>query len=106
MEDRDRQMQSLAECWERFRSETIPANMPSESLARAKMVFYAGAAFMLDQHLAIGDPRVNEEVGVAHLQSISKELDEFATALGEKVVADEAAKRTRRGGRGAWRRMH
>ena len=85
--DKTRQMQTLAQCWEKFKREAIPANANAKTVDNAQMVFYAGAAFMLDQNLAVSDPSVPEAVGVAHMESISKELHDYTARLGAKVAA-------------------
>lgn len=74
-------MQTLAQCWERFRDSVVPPGSPPIEVDRAKMCFYAGAAYMFDQNLAVGERDVPELVGAAHLKAIGDELKEYARVL-------------------------
>lgn len=86
-----RGLRSIAECWEHFKGEVIPEDEDATAVERARMVFYAGAAFFFDQTMAIGEPSVTEDQGQAHLAALSNELDLFAGELalkvGDKLVA-------------------
>lgn len=83
-----RQMRSLVECWEYFKGQVMPGEQDAEAMRRARMVFYAGAAFVMDQNMAVGEPNVTEDAGAAHLESISRELNEFAAELSIDVAGE------------------
>lgn len=77
-----RKLKTLAECWEEFSSQVIPeSENRAEELRLARVVFYAGAAFLMDQNKAIGEVGVSEDVGAAHLSAWNKELEDFAAML-------------------------
>lgn len=81
-----RELKTLAECWEEFSRRVIPPGAGERELARAKMVFYSGAAFLMDQNLAIGEPHVTEDEGEAHLKSLSRELEAFTADLALDIL--------------------
>ena len=84
-ESKKRTLKSLAECWQEFATQVIPPGASPEQMHRAEMTFYAGAAFMFDQNLAIAD-EISDDVGVAHLEAIKRELHDYAERLGDKVL--------------------
>lgn len=79
--DKQYTLKTLAQCWEEFAGQVLGPETEPDSRLRAKMVFYAGAAFMFDQNLAVGAPEVNEARGERHLESIGAELQEFRREL-------------------------
>jgi hypothetical protein len=85
-----RKLMTLAECWEHFRKEVIPAEVDVVTLQRARMVFYTGAAFYQDQVLAIGEKcetqGLSDDAGAAQLEALACELDEFAGELAVDVA--------------------
>lgn len=85
---RPRELKTIAECWQIFSSQVIPESEDRpEMLRRAKMVFYAGAAFVMDQNIAVGEDKVTEDQGVAHMEALSRELNLFAAELAVDVAA-------------------
>ena len=80
-----RKLMTLAECWDHFRTSVIPSDADPDTVKRARMVFYAGAAFYQDQTLAIGDmcneKNLSDDAGAGHLEALACELDEFAGEL-------------------------
>lgn len=84
---RPRELKTIAECWEIFSSQVIPESEDRpDVLRRAKMVFYAGAAFLMDQNIAVGEDGVTEDQGVAHMEALSRELNLFAAELALDVA--------------------
>lgn len=80
---------TLAACWDHFREAVIPKDAEPETVKRARMVFYAGAAFYQDQILTLGDRCNNgmtDDQGAAHLEELACELDEFAAELAIDVA--------------------
>lgn len=95
-------LMTLAECWEYFRKSVIPEEADADTVRRARMVFYTGAAFYQDQVLTIGDlanKGLTDDDGAAQLEKLAVELDEFAGELAIDVAFKMPA-------RPAGRRMH
>lgn len=79
------ELRTLARCWEEFRTRAIPPDAPALEVSRARMCFYAGAAFMFDQNMAVGEAAevngLSEDECVTHLQAIGAELQEYRREL-------------------------
>lgn len=80
------ELKTLAQCWQEFSEQVIPADAGRVEVERARMVFYSGAAFFYDQTMAIGEPSVGEDAGEQHLMNLSQELRDYRKSLEEKVA--------------------
>lgn len=79
------ELKTLARCWEEFRKRVIPANAEALQVSRSRMCFYAGAAYMFDQNMAVGEGAeehgLTKDECVTHLQNIGRELQEYRREL-------------------------
>lgn len=83
-----RKLMTIEQCWNYFRGEVIPKDADADTLRRARMVFFAGAAFMMDQNIRIGEDDISEDVGAAHLEALAQELNLFAAELALEVAGN------------------
>lgn len=76
-------LESIAELWESYRAECVPADASEEQVRESKQAFYGGvAAFYFQIMGGIGCGRVSEDVGEAYLEGIEREIAEFVAADG------------------------
>jgi len=86
------ELKTLGQCWTEFSKRVIPADAPALEVSRARMCFYAGAAYMFDQNMAVGeaaeDHGLSEGECVTHLQGIGRELQEYRRELEAELKAN------------------
>lgn len=72
-------VQSVAECFASYRANVIPKHAPQEQIVECERAFYAGSYFLL-MNVAhnIGDDSTSEEEGMAQLEALKRECEEFA----------------------------
>lgn len=63
--------------WRDYMTKVIPVNAPAVQLEESRRCFYAGAAAIFDVMTNIGDDSVSEVEGVARLESITAEMNEY-----------------------------
>ncbi len=73
-------LETVAELWESFRA-ILPPDAPAMQVIETRRAFYAACCGMLSIMRAIGNDDVSEEVGVAHLESMARELVAFQDDL-------------------------
>lgn len=75
----DGELRSVAAMWVLYRTRVLAVNAPPIQVSECRRAFYAGVqSILLDGLLGIGDDSVSEEQGVAHLDSLHKECEQFS----------------------------
>lgn len=75
-------VETVAESWESYRHEVLPANAGPAQIAETRRAFYAGSYITL-MNIAthVGDPNADEEEGVENLERLKAECEAFAASV-------------------------
>jgi hypothetical protein len=75
---------TLADMWATYAQLVIPPTMSEAHIAHHQFAFYAGASYVLDMLVAIGDDAVSEQTGIETLTRMRKEPEALAAQQGAK----------------------
>lgn len=76
-------MRKLASAWDTFVAAVLPPSAGPVQRQEMRRAFYAGAQAALLVTVAISEPEVSEEAGVATLEALHEECRQFAKAISE-----------------------
>jgi hypothetical protein len=71
-------MTTVADSWVAFRNMAVPKAAGPVQVAALQRAFYAGAYFLLVSLHEASDDTVSDQQGVAHLEALKREIEEFA----------------------------
>jgi hypothetical protein len=81
------ELRSIADMWEIYRERVVPRDAPPVQVSECRRAFYAGAqGVLMDGFMGIGDKSISEDDGIAHLEKLHQECNDFAA----KVAAGRA----------------
>jgi hypothetical protein len=72
---------TIAEAWQDYERQVLPADAVPEQRSQLKMAFYAGAAVIMEINQRIGEPDISEDGGVRILHAIDEELRQFVVDI-------------------------
>lgn len=75
-------MRTVQEQWESYRDSVIPKNASAIQVQECRRAFYAGAYASLDLFTSIGEPGISEDAGIALIEGLRSELEDFAGGVG------------------------
>jgi len=82
--------------WDKYRLLAIPPDADPVQVEECRRAFCWGAASVLEIHLEIGEPDVNEDEWVAIIESLHREVYDFLTEMRSKstrMTSDRALSR-------------
>lgn len=78
----------ILEYWRSYSKEYVPDDCGIEQKVQTRLAFYMGATAMRLIMLRLGKPDISEEVAMAHMSHIQREMEQFESAMKNGDLSD------------------